>query len=179
MTGWRDDELEKIEAADELEIASVRSDGTLGSQRTIWVVRVDDDLYVRSVNGRTSDWFRGTQRLHEGRIRAGGVEKDDTFVEADTDLEARIDEAYRPHTPTWVVCSAVMLHLGEATGVQQQRLQRRRDAPGGRRLQPEVAGASDARIARRARGGHRRRVARALRGRGPRSGHARTLPPAR
>ena len=51
------------------------------------------------------------------------------------------------HTPTWVVCSAVMLHLGEATGVQQQRLQRRRDAPGGRRPQPEVAGAPDARIA--------------------------------
>jgi hypothetical protein len=37
--------------------------------RTIWVVRVDDDLYVRSVNGRTSDWFRGTQRRHQGRIR--------------------------------------------------------------------------------------------------------------
>jgi hypothetical protein len=46
-------------------------------------------------NGRTSDWFRGTQRRHEGRIRAGGVEKDVTFVEADADLEARIDDAYR------------------------------------------------------------------------------------
>jgi hypothetical protein len=55
MTGWTADELEKIEIADELEIASLRSDGTLGSKRTIWVVRVDDDLYVRSVNGRTSD----------------------------------------------------------------------------------------------------------------------------
>ena len=95
MTGWTADELEKIETADELEIASLRSDGTLGSKRTIWVVRVDDDLYVRSVNGRTSDWFRGAQRRHEGRIRAGGVEKDVTFVEADADLEARIDEAYR------------------------------------------------------------------------------------
>jgi hypothetical protein len=95
MTGWRADELEKIETTDELEIASVRSDGTLGSRRTIWVVRVDDDLYVRSVNGRTSDWFRGTQRRHEGRIRAGGVERNVTFVEADADLEARIDDAYR------------------------------------------------------------------------------------
>jgi hypothetical protein len=95
MTGWRDDELEKIESADELEIASLRSDGTLGSQRTVWVVRVDDDVYVRSVNGRTSDWFRGTQRRHEGRMRAGGVEKDVTFVDADVDLEDRIDDAYR------------------------------------------------------------------------------------
>jgi hypothetical protein len=31
----------------------------------------------------------------QGRIRAGGVEKDVTFVEADADLEARIDDAYR------------------------------------------------------------------------------------
>jgi hypothetical protein len=59
------------------------------------VVRVGDDFYVRSVNGRTSDWFRGTQRRHEGRIRAGGVEKDVMFVEADADLAGRIDEAYR------------------------------------------------------------------------------------
>ena len=94
MTGWTADELENIEAADELEIASLRSDGTLGSSRTIWVVRVDDDLYVRSVNGRASDWFRGTQRRHKGRIRAGGLEKDVAFVEADADLE-RIDDAYR------------------------------------------------------------------------------------
>ena len=91
MTGWTADELEKIATTDELEIASLRSDGTLGSKRTIWVVRVDDDLYVRSVNGRTSDWFRGTQRRHEGRIRAGGVEKDVTFVEAPTSLEQIAD----------------------------------------------------------------------------------------
>lgn len=95
MTGWMADELENIEAADELEIASLRSDGTLGSPRTIWVVRVDEDVYVRSVNGRSSDWFRGTQRRHKGRIRAGGVEKDVTFDEADAHLEARIDQAYR------------------------------------------------------------------------------------
>lgn len=52
MTGWTADELKNLETADELEIASLRSDGTLGSQRTIWVVRVHDDLHVRSVNGR-------------------------------------------------------------------------------------------------------------------------------
>ena len=95
MTGWTPDELGKIAAADELEIASLRSNGTVGSNRTIWVVRVGDDLYVRSVRGRTSDWFRGTQRRHEGRIRAVGIEKDVSFVEADARLEARIDNAYR------------------------------------------------------------------------------------
>jgi len=86
MTKWKAEELERIEAADELEIASVRSDRTLGSRRTIWVVRVDDHLYVRLVNGRTSDWIRGTQQRHEGWIRAGGVERNVAFVEADADL---------------------------------------------------------------------------------------------
>ncbi len=95
MDGWTSDELERIEGADELNIASLRSDGTLASPRTIWVVRVGDDLYVRSIHGRTAAWFRGTQRLHEGRIRAGGVEKDVRFVDVESDLEDRIDNAYR------------------------------------------------------------------------------------
>jgi hypothetical protein len=95
MSGWTTEELGKIEGADELEIASLRSDGSVGSPRTIWVVRVDDEIFVRSVNGRTSDWFRGTQRRHEGRIRAGGVQKDVSFVDAQGNLEGRIDDAYR------------------------------------------------------------------------------------
>jgi hypothetical protein len=95
MTGWTSDELTKIEAADELEIASFRRDGTLRSLVTIWVVRLGDDLYVRSVNGRTGAWFRGTQVRHEGRIGAGGVEKDVTFVDADDGINDQIDDAYR------------------------------------------------------------------------------------
>src|SRR2546421_1604258 len=95
MTTWTNDELTKIEAADELEIASLRPDGTLGSTRTIWVVRLGDDLYVRSVNGRASVWFRGTQERHEGRIRAGGVEKDVGFVDVHDDMDDQIDDAYR------------------------------------------------------------------------------------
>jgi hypothetical protein len=95
MTTWTSDELSKVAAADELEIASLRRDDTLRSPTTIWVVRLGDDLYVRSVNGRTAAWFRGTQMRHEGRIRAGGVEKDVTFVEGDDDLNDQIDDAYR------------------------------------------------------------------------------------
>ena len=95
MTAWTSEELEQIGDADELEIRSFRSDGALGSPRTIWVVRVGDDLYARSVNGRTSDWFRGVQRRHEDRIRSGGVEKDVTFIEVDGALESQIDDAYR------------------------------------------------------------------------------------
>ena len=53
---------------------------------TIWVVRHGNDLYVRSAYGRTSSWFRGTQDRHEGHIRAGGVNKDVTFVDADPNI---------------------------------------------------------------------------------------------
>ena len=95
MTAWRDDELEKIGAADELQLASTRPDGSLRKPVTIWVVRLGDDLYVRSVNGRTSHWFRGTEDRHEGHVRAGGVEKDVLFQEADDEVNDEIEAAYR------------------------------------------------------------------------------------
>jgi hypothetical protein len=96
MTTWTSNEGNKIGTAEELQIASLRRDGTLRNPVTIWVVRVGDDLYVRPINGRTSAWFRGTQVRHEGHIRAGGVDKDVAFVEeADPDINNQIDAAYR------------------------------------------------------------------------------------
>ena len=95
MTTWTNDELNKISKAEELQIASLRSDGTLRKPVIIWVVRLGDDLYVRSVNGRTSAWFRGVQTRHEGHIRAGGVVKDVTFVEeTDPQVNDQVDAAY-------------------------------------------------------------------------------------
>ena len=96
MTAWTSDELKKVETAEELKIASLRRDGTLRKPVIIWVVRVGDELYVRSVNGRTSAWFRGVESRHEGQIRAGGVVKDVTFVEEpDPTVNEQIDAAYR------------------------------------------------------------------------------------
>lgn len=95
MIAWASDDLSKIGAAEELEIASLRRDGTLRHPVTIWVVRHGDDLYIRSVNGRTASWFRGTQVRHEGRIWAGGVEKDVTFVDAGYNITDQLDAAYR------------------------------------------------------------------------------------
>ena len=96
MTEWTSDELNKIGNAEELLIASLRTDGPLRKSVIIWVVRLGDDLYVRSVNGRTSAWFRGVQTRHEGRIQAGGVEKDVTFVEeTDPGINLQMDAAYR------------------------------------------------------------------------------------
>jgi hypothetical protein len=96
MTKWTSDELNKIEKAEELEIASLRRDGTLRNPVTIWVVRLGDELYVRAYKGRTSPWFRGIQARHEGHSRAGGVDKDVAFMEeADPGINDRIDAVYR------------------------------------------------------------------------------------
>ena len=95
MTGWTSDDLTRIGTTDELELASAPGDGTVRKPRTIWVVRVGDDLYVRSMYGRTGGWFPATQVRHQGHIRAGGVDKDVTFADADPDLNDQIDAAYR------------------------------------------------------------------------------------
>jgi hypothetical protein len=93
MPTWTSDELDQIGAAEELDLAPMRHDGTLRRPVTMWVVRDGDDLYVRSVNGRRSSWFRGAQSRHEARIHAGGVEKDVELVETANEGDA-VDAAY-------------------------------------------------------------------------------------
>jgi hypothetical protein len=95
MTTWTSNELNQIGNAEELQIASLRADGTLRKPVIIWVVRVDNDLYVRSANGRSGSWFRSLQTKSAGHIRAGGVEKEVTFVEeTDPQVNNQIDAAY-------------------------------------------------------------------------------------
>jgi hypothetical protein len=95
MGDWIPDELNKIGAADELQIAALRADGTLRPFTTIWVVRVGDDLYVRSYRGRGSTWFRSVLQRPEGRIRAGGFTRDVAFAEPEAADHDAIDQAYR------------------------------------------------------------------------------------
>ena len=95
MTTWERDELAKIGAAEEVQIAPLGPDGMPRKPVTVWAVRHGNDLYVRSVKGPSGHWFRGTQEKHEGRLRAGGVQQDVTFVDADHDLDDEIDAAYR------------------------------------------------------------------------------------
>ena len=61
MSEWTSDELEKIAAAEELQLACVRRDATLGKSVTIWVARHGDDVNhaidaaYRTKYGRYSD----------------------------------------------------------------------------------------------------------------------------
>ena len=106
MDTWINEELDKIGAVEELRIASLRRDGTLRKPVIIWIVRIGDELYVRCVNGREGAWFHGVQTRHEGRIWAGGVEKDVTFIdETDPGINDKIDAAYLTkygHYPQYV-----------------------------------------------------------------------------
>jgi hypothetical protein len=91
---WTDEELQRIGGATELQISSTRQDGSPRPYVTIWAVRSGDDIYVRSAYGATNGWYRRAKTSGTGRIRAGGVEHDVTFAEADPDAHAGIDRAY-------------------------------------------------------------------------------------
>ncbi len=96
MIAWTEDELKKIAKEDELQIAGRREDDSLRKSVTIWVVRLGDELYVRSYKGRGSHWFTGILVRHQGHIESGGVEKDvELAEEADPELNNLIDNAYR------------------------------------------------------------------------------------
>ena len=94
MTTWTPDELDRIGGADELEITTARSDGSLRRWVPIWVVRVGDGLYVRSYRGADGAWYRHATRHAQGRIRAGGVERDVTVDRPDDTVRPAIDDAY-------------------------------------------------------------------------------------
>lgn len=96
MKPWTSDELNKIGAEEELDLASLRKDGTVRNPVTIWVVRVGDGLYVRAYKGRSGPWFRGVLTCHAGRIQSGGVDKAVTFLDVSNPaLNDQIDAAYR------------------------------------------------------------------------------------
>ena len=60
----------------------------------MWVVRVGDDLYVRSAYGPDNPWYRRARSSGAGSIRAGGIERDVTFADAVPGLDEEIDAAY-------------------------------------------------------------------------------------
>ena len=95
MTTWTSDELDRIGSADELRITSVRADGALRPYVPIWVVRVGDDLYVRSYRGADGGWFRHLRERDRGRIQAGGVEREVAVAAAADEVDDAVDEAYR------------------------------------------------------------------------------------
>jgi hypothetical protein len=95
MSDWTSDELERIGAADELQVTTARRDGSLRRWVPIWVVRAGDDLYVRSYRGAGGAWYRHAVLHRQGRIRAGGIERAVAFEQPGESIATTIDNAYR------------------------------------------------------------------------------------
>ena len=104
-SGWTSEELERVGSAEELEIAPVRADGTLGRRVPIWVVRAGDELYVRSWRGPNGRWFRAGRASRAAHIRAAGIDKEVELLDADERADDAVDDAYREkygRYPTYV-----------------------------------------------------------------------------
>ena len=108
MSGWARNDLARMGAAEELQLATFKKDGTLRAPVMIWVVRVGDELYVRSYRGREGAWFRHVQLRNKGRIGASGVTRDVTFVDVSDDealnneIDAAYQSKYRRYSATYV-----------------------------------------------------------------------------
>ncbi|MDE3196574.1 MAG: DUF2255 family protein, partial [Acidobacteriota bacterium] len=63
-----------------------------GARVTINAFSVKD--YVRSAYGPGNPWYRRARAAGEGRVRAGGVERDVTFASAGAAVQGDIDAAY-------------------------------------------------------------------------------------
>ncbi|TDW94133.1 hypothetical protein EV137_1433 [Kribbella pratensis] len=94
MSGWSEQELERVGRATELQVSSRRTDGSLRPFVTIWVVRAGDELYVRSAYGTDNPWFRRATISGRGRIQAGGIERDVVFEVPEGDVHSAVDAAY-------------------------------------------------------------------------------------
>lgn len=93
MSAWSQDDLDRLGGASEVEVSLARWDGTLSRARTVWIVRVGDQLYLRSVNGPDGAWYRLTRASRQGRIEARGVVRDVTWVDVDATGQPDVDPA--------------------------------------------------------------------------------------
>ena len=95
---WSSEDLDRIDAADELHIATARGDGSWRPSVPIWAVVVAGDVYVRTWQRRDTGWFGRAVDARRARIRVPGLEADVDVADIgadDADLRAGVDAAYR------------------------------------------------------------------------------------
>jgi hypothetical protein len=95
MSEWSQGHLGAIGAAEEIEVSSPREDGSMGEAVTIWVVRVGDDLFVRSVRGEHGAWYQRAEDKHVGRVEVEGATVDVEFEDVGEENADEVDAAYR------------------------------------------------------------------------------------
>ncbi len=95
MNVWQTDTARELAAPQEVELATRRRDGSLRTPRTIWIVAVGNQVFIRSTNGRGAAWFTAAVSTGSGQLTAGATTVDIGFIEtSEADLPA-VDRAYR------------------------------------------------------------------------------------
>jgi hypothetical protein len=95
--------LQVLHEADEIDIETARRDGT-PRRTTIWIVVVDDQVFVRSVRGTDGAWYKAVQRNAAMRVYAN-AETIDTRAVAASDpasvekVSQAISEKYQSRWP--------------------------------------------------------------------------------
>jgi hypothetical protein len=92
---WSPEQLELIDAADELEIAVARADGTLRRWTPIWAVRNGDEVFVRTWHRRDTGWYGQALRSRQARARVPGLEVAVEIDDVAAYERASVDAAYR------------------------------------------------------------------------------------
>lgn len=93
--GWAREDLERIGGAAEIDLVTLRPDGSPREPVTLWVVRVGDALYVRSWLGAAGAWFRHVRARPEARIVVEGREIPIRLVDPAPGVDDAVDAAYR------------------------------------------------------------------------------------
>jgi hypothetical protein len=98
IMSWTPEQLARVDAAHELEIAVRRADGTLRTWTPIWVVHVVGDVYVRTWYRRDTGWFGLALSTRRARVRVPGIEVDVHIEDVGggpSGLREDVDDAYR------------------------------------------------------------------------------------
>jgi hypothetical protein len=79
MPEWSADELDDLRASNEIQLSTFRADGSLRTFVPVWVVQVDDAVYVRSYRGETGNWYRHARQHGDGHVGSAAVDRDVRF----------------------------------------------------------------------------------------------------
>lgn len=95
MTTWTPQDLDRVGAAEDLQISARGTDGVLPPAVTVWGVRLGDEVYVRSAYGRANNWYKRALASGTGALRVPGIDCGVVFDAADPSVEDAVDDAYR------------------------------------------------------------------------------------
>jgi hypothetical protein len=94
MAGWASDDLVRVADSDEVKLASRRADDSLRKAITIWAVRVEDAVYVRSAYGPENPWYVRAKASGAGQLTVGGTRYDVTFLVPDPSVDEAVTAAF-------------------------------------------------------------------------------------